>query len=179
MQNINEEINIEVKYSHKNYDSTMAPFFRNNLNNDDNNSNSITEVNNLDIIEKFKLLFLPREIIDFYIDHQLYDKELYYKNVTILPINKILELQEQYNNDGINNIVDIGYIYAGMGWIKVFYYHKNFDKLFIRNDGGSNCYDRLENYNNLKKISNYKIIDEMENGPYNFIDLFSDNFLIA
>ena len=63
-----------------------------------------------------------------------------------------------------------------MGWVKVIYYHKNFDKLFIRYDGGSNNYDRLENYNNLKKIENYKIIDEMNNSSCNFIDLFSDNF---
>ena len=176
MYNINEEINNEVKYSHKNYDSTMAPFFRNYVNNDDNNCNSITEVNNLDIIEKFKLLLLPKEIVDFYIDHQLYDKELYCNLITLFSINKILEMQEQYNKDNINNIVDIGFKYEGMGWVKVIYYHKNFDKLFIRQDGGSNGYDRLENYNNLKKISNYKIIDEMKNSSCNFIDLFSDNF---
>ena len=176
MQNINEEINNEVKYSHKNYDSTMAPFFRNNVNNNDNNSNSIIEVNNLDIIEKFKLLNLPKEIVDFYIDHQLYDKELYYNIITLFSINKILEMQEQYNKDNINNIVDIGFTYEGMGWIRVIYYHKNFDKLFVRYDGGSNGYDRLENYNKLKKISNYKMISDMENNSCNFIDLFSDNF---
>jgi hypothetical protein len=164
-----------INYSYENYDSTMAPFFRPAPNNDlsINNTLSIIENNNITIINEFKLLGLEKNINDFFLDNEAYNKEIYVNNITFFSIKKILDLYECYKNDDINNIIDIGFTYEGMGWIKVIYYNIKFNKLFIRMDGVSNGYDRLDNYNkmkNMSKIDNIKLINSI---AYNFNEILN------
>jgi hypothetical protein len=153
----------------------MAPFFRPAPNNDlsINNTLSIIENNNITIINEFKLLGLEKNINDFFLDNEAYNKEIYVNNITFFSIKKILDLYECYKNDDINNIIDIGFTYEGMGWIKVIYYNIKFNKLFIRMDGVSNGYDRLDNYNkmkNMSKIDNIKLINSI---AYNFNEILN------
>ena len=164
-----------INYSYENYDSTNAPFFRPALNNDISyaNNTSIIDNNNIDIINKFKMLGLPMNLNDFFINNQAYNKEIYINNITFLSIKKILELVNIYNNDNISNIIDLGFIYEGMGWIKVIYYNTKFNKLFLRMDGGSNGYDRLHNYNDMKNISKIDNIELINSTAYNFQEILN------
>ena len=166
-----------INYGYENYDSTMAPFFRQYINNDIslNNEISILDNNNIDIINEFKLLGLPKNINDFFINHQAFNKEIYFNEYTFISIKKILDLYDTYKNDNINNIIDIGFLYHGMGFIKVIYYNTKFNKLFFRLDGGSNNYDILNSYNNMKNISTITNIDYMNSIAYDFQDLFNYN----
>ena len=143
-------------FSPRNHDSTLQPFFLPNVDNDSNeNQNiSIIEDNNLLLNIEFKELNLEKNITDFYLDNEGYDREMYTENWTFFSITKILELVKHYTSHNINNIVDLGFIYHGMGHIKVVYYNKISKKIYFRMDGGSNDYDRMANFNELKKISN-------------------------
>ena len=162
-----------IQYGNENYDSTQAPFLRKSINNDINehNSENVLNLDNLNLIDNFKLLNLPKNIEDFFINNNSYNCEIYLNNYTFLSMKKIIELHEFYKNDNINNIIDLGFIYEGMGWIQVIYYNTKFNKLFFRIDGGSNNYDRKYNYDLMKKLSYIDSIDLIENKNYNFDEL--------
>lgn len=150
-----------ILFSSKNYDSTIQPFFLPNVDNDSNeNQNiSIIEDNNLLLNIEFKELNLEKAITDFYLDNKAHNKEMYIENWTFFSITKILELVKHYANHNINNIIDLGFMYHGMGHVKVVYYNKITEKIYFRMDGGSNDYDRMANFNELKKKSNNELTD--------------------
>jgi hypothetical protein len=141
-----------ILFSPRNHDSTLQPFFLPDVDNDTNIS--IIEDNNLLLAIEFKELNLINSIPDFYLDNEAYNREIYIENWTFFSITKILELVKHYASHNINNIVDLGFIYHGMGHVKVVYYNKITKKIHFRMDGGSNDYDRMANFNELKKISN-------------------------
>ena len=60
-----------------------------------------------------------------------------------------------------------------MGWIKVIYYNTKFNKLFFRMDGGSNHLDRLDNYNNMKKLSKLDNIELLFTKAYSFQEILN------
>ena len=150
-----------ILFSPRNHDSTLQPFFLPNVDNDSNeNQNiSIIEDNNLLLAIEFKELNLEKAIPDFYLNNEAFNKEMYIENWTFFSITKILELVKHYATHNINNIVDLGFMYHGMGHIKVVYYNKISKKIYFRMDGGSNDYDRIANFNELKKISNNELAD--------------------
>ena len=167
------EYSYNINYGYTNYDSTMDPFFIQVPNNDFsiNNTLSIIEDNYIDIINNFKMLYLEKNINDFFLNNEAYNKEIYINEYTFYSIKKILELSQFYKNNNITNIIDIGFTYQGMGWIKVIYYNTKFNKLFFRMDGGSNDFDRLDNYNLLKKIANETDINLINSQSYDFKDI--------
>jgi hypothetical protein len=173
------EINQQnLLFSPRNHDSTGQPFFLPNIDNDTNIS--IIEDNNLLLNIEFKELNLLKAITDFYLDNEAYNKEMYIENWTFFSITKILELVKHYVSHDINNIVDLGFIYHGMGHIKVVYYNKITKKIHFRMDGGSNDYDRIANFNELKKISNNETLqaDEIDFTYFiNNISKFDTSFL--
>ena len=142
-------------FSPRNHDSTLQPFFLPGVDNDTNIS--VIEDNNLLLAIEFKELNLEKSIADFYLDNEVYDREMYTENWTFFSIIKILELVKHYASHNINNIVDLGFIYHGMGHVKVVYYNKITKKIHFRMDGGSNDYDRMANFNELKKISDNEV----------------------
>jgi hypothetical protein len=164
---------MNIQYSSEKYDSTQAPFFRKSINDDINehNSENVLNIENLNLINSFKLLKLPKNIEDFFINNNAYNCEIYLNNYTFLSMKKIIELYDFYKNDNITNIIDLGFIYEGMGWIQVIYYNTKFNKLFFRSDGGSNNYDREDNYNLMKKLSLIDSMDLINSKNYDFDDL--------
>ena len=144
-----------ILFSPRNHDSTLQPFFLPNVDNDSNeNQNiSIIEDNNLLLAIEFKELNLEKAIPDFYLNNEAFNKEMYIENWTFFSITKILELVKYYTSHNINNIVDLGFMYHGMGHVKVVYYNKISKKIYFRMDGGSNDYDRMANFNELKELS--------------------------
>ena len=163
-----------INYGYENYDSTNAPFFRPAPNYDISSANFTSLLDdNIDKINEFKCLGLPKIINDFFINHQAFNKEIYLNNYTFISITKILDLYKYYKNDNITNIIDIGFIYHGMGWIKVIYYNTKFNKLFFRMDGGSNGDVRLENYNIMKNISQINNLELINTKAYSFQEILN------
>ena len=77
------------------------------------------------------------------------DTEIYIGDWTILSLQKSMENYKRYCKDGQSNIFDIALIYVGMGHIKVVSCDLHTHLLFIRNDGGSNGWDRDANYQDV------------------------------
>lgn len=166
--NIGHNNEIEIKNSQAGYDSTMAPFFRGYV--DDNVDDIVCDsiipdnnVNNIDTINRFIDLCKSKSIQDFYINNNGIDREIYIKHWTLLSLEKILGLDSTYKESGIENVVDLGYMYHGMGWVIVVFYYIKTGKLYFRMDGGSNGYDRKENFDNLKDLDN-SIHDKIDRG---------------
>ena len=76
-------------------------------------------------------------------------KEIYLSKWTILSLEQALKHYQDYCENGQKNIFNIGYRYLGMGHIQVISCDLNSNLLFYRPDGGSNGYDRMENYNEI------------------------------
>ena len=167
--NVNFNINnIDLQNSQSGYDSTIAPFFRGHVDIDRDNVESdsiIPEYNiiNIDLINRFTHICPDQIIQDFLINNKGIDREIYTGEWTLLSMQKILDLDTTYRESEIKSIVDLGYVYHGLGWIIVAFYYRNSGKIYFRMDGGSNCYDRLSNFNNLKTI-NDSIETVIENG---------------
>ena len=86
-------------------------------------------------------------------------------NISGLTFLKLKEIENRFEN--YNNFFDIGVIYAGMGHVIVLSFVPSIKKLFFRYDGGSNGYEREDNYN---YYHNYDPLEEknIENDRYGF-----------
>ena len=170
-----------ILFSSRNHDSTRQPFFLPNIDNNSNENQKINIIqdNNLLLNIEFKELNLEKAITDFYLNNKAFNIEMYIENWTFFSIKKILELYKYYIENDINNIVDLGFIYIGMGHIKIVYYNKITEKIYFRIDGGSNDYDRMANFNELKKISNENLECNIIDFTYfiNNINDFDNSFL--
>lgn len=78
-------------------------------------------------------------------------KEIYIDAWTIMSLDEAIERYNCICGQGQTNVFDIGYKYAGMGYIDVLSCDLTNHLLFYRVDGGSNDYDRVDNLNNLIK----------------------------
>ena len=80
------------------------------------------------------------------------DIEVYIGEWTIFSLNRALEQYEHYCKDNQTKVFDIAFAYMGMGHIMVLSCDLENHLLFKRRDGGSNGYDREDNY---KEVINY------------------------
>ena len=80
------------------------------------------------------------------------DKEVYIGEWKFISLNEALNQYKQYCSEGQSNVFNIGYKYAGMGHIKVLSCNLYNHLLFLRNDGGSNGWDREYNYKKIIKF---------------------------
>ena len=143
---MNRIINVlnKCKISSENYDSTEQPFFMGNKANDF----KVHYKSPLNIPHK-----LNRNITLIYNILGDPTKEIYIGEWTIFSFNKAMEHYNALCKDGQSNVFDIGYKYEGMGHITVIACDLETHLLFYRPDGGSNGYDRMDNYNNVIKKS--------------------------
>lgn len=114
-------------------------------------SDNIIHDNNID--EKLNKLALSTEIKNFYKKFGSSTQEIYINQWTLFSIDKIIEMTSKYKEDDIVTI-DIGMVYKGMGHVSVAFFHPKYNTILYRPDGGSNIWDRLANYNDLKKFNN-------------------------
>lgn len=77
------------------------------------------------------------------------NKEIYLGKWVIYSLIEAIEHYEDYCTNNQTNIFNIGYKYEGMGHVTVISCDLKTHLLFYRNDGGSNGYDRLDNYNKV------------------------------
>ena len=90
-------------------------------------------------------------------------KEFYIRDWIFLSLDEAMEKFNAKVEDGQKNVFDIAFRYLGMGHIEVVSCDLESHLLFKRRDGGSNGYDRNDNY---KKV--------IENGSKN-----SDKFYFS
>lgn len=105
------------------------------------------------IEKKLNSINLPDEIKKFYIEIGTTLQEIYLREWTFLSLQNIIKMVENYKKDDIESI-DFAYKYLGMGHVKVAFYDPKNKSIFYRNDGGSNGYDRNDNYKNLVNFNN-------------------------
>lgn len=99
------------------------------------------------------------------------DFEICINLVTLFSMKQLMEFSELYSNQDQCDFIDLGLKSRGMGHCNVLSWNKNLEKAFWREDGGSNDYDRMHNYNyyirdykkeNGFKPENYPYFDNME-----------------
>ena len=137
-----QELLKDSKLSEEKHDSTMEPFFMKGDNDD-----YIMEYKDLPELPEA----LNRHIKIFYTLVGNPDKEVYIGDYTFLSLNKCLENYNEYCLNQQTSVFDIAYRYEGMGHITVISCDLNNHLLFERRDGGSNGYDREDNYKDLLK----------------------------
>ena len=135
----------EGHMSEEDYDSAQMPFFMKDKTNE-------FKVNNKDIPQSPE--GLNRNIKLMYELFGNPDIEVYIRDWTFLSLNKAIEVYNDYVNNNLTKVFDIGFQYAGMGHIVVLSCDLDNHLLFKRRDGGSNDYDREVNYKNLLKLHN-------------------------
>ena len=69
------------------------------------------------------------------------NKELQIMNYTFFTLENIIDKENNYEY-----FLDLALAYNGLGHIKVLGMCKETGKIFVRNDGGSNSYERQNNY---------------------------------
>ena len=76
-------------------------------------------------------------------------KEIYLDEWTIMSLEEALKKYKDICEQGQNNVFDIGFRYLGMGHIEMISCDLKSHLLFYRPDGGSNGWDRINNFNDL------------------------------
>ena len=97
-----------------------------------------------------KLNKLPVELKQLYEHIGSSTQEIYIKNWTLFSLDAIIDRINIIKQDNIN-VMDIGMRYCGMGHCKMAFYDDVTKYIYYRADGGSSDWDRLANYENLKK----------------------------
>ena len=132
------------KKSKEGYDSTIEPFFMKdddiNFTEDYKDIPEIPESLNRHI--KLMYQIIGNSKIEIYIDEY-----------TIMSLDKCLETYKNLCDNGQELVFDFGYRYVGMGHIEVISCDLSNHLLFFRDDGGSNGYDREDNYQRLLKYN--------------------------
>lgn len=131
--------------STNNYVSSQEPFFQSD--------------NNQQPFQQFNILFttsqipegLNRNIKTIYEILGNPKKEIFMNEWTIMSLEEALERYKVICEKGQTNVFDIGYKYAGMGYIDVVSCDLTTHLLFYRMDGGSNDHDRVRSLNELLK----------------------------
>lgn len=87
------------------------------------------------------------------------DTEIYIGEWTIMTITRALEIYEEYKKSGRTNVFDFGFRYMGLGHIEVVSCDLDDFKIFFHPAGGSNGFDREDNFNDI-----------VNNGPEKYND---------
>ena len=143
-----EELLKSAKLSDEKYDSTKEPFFMKG-----DNDEYVMNYKDLPQIPKS----LNRHIKIFYTLVGNPDKEVYIGDYTFMSLTKCLENYSEYCKNNQTSVFDIAYRYEGMGHVTVISCDLNNHLLFERRDGGSNGYDREDNF---QALLNYKTGDK-------------------
>ena len=140
----------KIKVCHQGTDSLKTPFFQPNIDNDIDINKYLSKTTNLDYVDKLNSLSQKFK----------FSKLLYYiyliigDTTTEFVINlytffSLDNIESQYNvleKNGQTKICDIAVSYAGMGHVNVLSIDIGSGKLYTRPDGGSNGYDRDDNF---------------------------------
>jgi hypothetical protein len=79
------------------------------------------------------------------------EREIYIGEWTIMSLKQCMERYNEFCKEHRNDVFDIGYRYMCLGHIEMISCDLKTHLLFYRPDGGSNGYDRYDNYQNILK----------------------------
>lgn len=145
--NINKILSVlkRCKISRENHKSSDLPFFSRDFDPITFNINS-KSLNNYNIPDSLnrniKLIF---ELLGDA------EREIYIGEWTIMSLKQCIERYNDFCNNGQKDVFDIGYRYMGLGHIEVISCDLKSHLLFYRPDGGSNGYERCDNYQDILK----------------------------
>ena len=103
--------------------------------------------------EVFQDINLPKHLLFLYYWLESGSREFNYANMIWMSLDSIRERIAAYKEGGQKQIIDIAYQYAGMGWVNVLSMNVKTGKFFFRADGGSNGYDREDNWEKIRKLN--------------------------
>jgi hypothetical protein len=118
--------------------------------------------------EELKTLLL---MVQSKTDIILFDDKFYFESIEELKKNHMdnINLYKQFR------WIDLGVMYGGLGWFFVVSWDKQTRKFFMRLDGGSNGYDRMENHEfywgSDSKPPKF-VINEKDDKLYDFNQMF-------
>ena len=138
-----------LTYSEEGYSSLNAPFFIQDRNNKIINTNKtiITSGSYDEFKDK-----IPYELQCLYEYINNADVEAYSTNcITFWKWSDILSYYKAKCSNGQKNVLDFALQYAGMGWVQLYFVNLENGKIYKRYDGGSNGYDREDNFNKICK----------------------------
>ena len=126
--------------STNNYTSSDKPFFIKN------STESFTQYNELKLQIPENLNNNVKLIYEIFGNEK---KEIYLDEWTIMSLEEALKRYKDLCAQGQNNVFDIGFRYIGMGHVEMISCDLQSHLLFYRPDGGSNGWDRENNFNDL------------------------------
>ena len=137
------EILKKCNLSEEGYDSTEVGFFQQDT------QQKLFEVDFNTIVELPK--GINRNVKHIYEILGNMQKEIYIGEWTIMTIEKAMEVYNEYKNNGRENVYDFGFRYLGMGHIEIVSCDLEDFKIFFHRGGGSNGYDREDNFQDIVK----------------------------
>jgi hypothetical protein len=142
MKPINQILEVLNKgtISTNNYTSLDKPLFMKN------SSESFKQYNNLKLQIPENVNRNVKLIYEIFGNEQ---KEIYLDEWTIMSLEEALKRYNELCTQGQDNVFDIGFRYLGMGHIEMISCDLKSHLLFYRPDGGSNGWDRINNFNEL------------------------------
>ena len=136
------------KLSSDDYKSIDKPFFQEDINiiNFEMNFKDIGDIPsdlNKNFIMMYNIIGNPKV-------------EVYINEWTILSLDEARSQYEDYCDHNQFNVFNIAYRYMGLGHVEVLSCNLYNHLLFLRNDGGSNGYERADNYNEILNFDHKK-----------------------
>ncbi len=147
--------------------SNNSFFIKEEVSNDDVNNYKTNETNK--ILEN--LYGIPNELAKIYKIIGNPYIEYYFGEWILKSLINLIERRNIMLQEKNKNVVDFGIRYCGMGHCVICSYDPEDSKIFFRRDGGSNGYERVDNWNFIKsytpehsKKHNFNIwLDKVEN----------------
>jgi len=150
VENIDTSSNPFIEHCQTGFDESISrPFFC-QLKKNDTVKSYKNEEKSKEITNILDSLPLPRKVKELYEFTCCLDDEYYYGSFTFLSLKQIHLLYKDCIENNQKRCCDFGYTYSGMGHVCVWCYDEKTEKIFKRDDGGSNGYERNDNY--MKKI---------------------------
>lgn len=128
----------EGSLGHVGHNSLLVPFYTNHPITKDShivNDNGETE----HILHKLPLNSFMKNLYR-HIKH--FQREFYFNNWTIMSLESLKDRYDLYKKNGQHKIIDFAFKHIGMGHIIMVSFDIITFKIFFRNDGGSNVYER-------------------------------------
>jgi len=102
---------------------------------------------NTTIIDLANDIALPQYLFHMYLLLDSNKREFYYDTFCFFSINEISSRYNKFQKARQHDICDLACKYYGMGHIIVLSWNSTVKSFILRRDGGSNDYDRRDNYN--------------------------------
>ena len=151
-----KDLSLLGKYSHENYNSGRQAFFIQDHLPCAEIIPNMTEVN-----KYINNVPLPKYLVDFYRYIKNARVEYYFGVWTLMSLKNIEERYTIVKSEGQTRVIDFAFMGIGGGHNVVASIDPKDNKIFFRNDGGNNMYEREDHWNFIKNY-NPRINDKLD-----------------